>query len=104
MSEPSSNPLKSALKSSLLREKDSLKRMFVPANVINSICNQVTVYEYILRCYIDPDAVKFSEYVCNTMKPARKVFSIQKRADCRRVIEFFDEHVDKAVQAKRSSP
>ncbi|KAJ4057916.1 hypothetical protein NW756_010313 [Fusarium oxysporum] len=76
MNELPSNPLKSVLKPSLLREKDSRRRFFLPAEAINSICNQVTVHEELLRYYFEPDAIKLAGYVCSTEKPAREVFSI----------------------------
>ncbi|KAF4943778.1 hypothetical protein FGADI_13175 [Fusarium gaditjirri] len=76
MSEQPRNPLKRALKISLLREKDSRRRPFLPAEAINSICNQVTVYEELLRHYFEPDAIKLKGYVCSTENPAREVFSI----------------------------
>ncbi|KAF5665404.1 serine threonine kinase [Fusarium circinatum] len=76
MSELSSNHLRSDLKSSLIPAKDGSRRSFLPAGAINHICKRATVYEQLLRYYIDSEAVEFIDYVCNTRKPAREVFCI----------------------------
>ncbi|KAF5538348.1 serine threonine kinase [Fusarium mexicanum] len=76
MSELSSNHLRSDLKSSLIPGEDSRGRAFLPAGAINHICKRATVYEQLLRYYIDSEAFKFIDYVCNTRKPAREVFCI----------------------------
>jgi len=89
MNELPSNPLKSILKPSLLREKDSRRRLFLPAEAINSICNQVTAHEELLRYYFEPDAIKLAGYVCSTEKPTREVFSILVLVDKVNCIQRF---------------
>ncbi|KAF5596579.1 serine threonine kinase [Fusarium pseudocircinatum] len=89
MSELSSNHLKSALKPSLFRQKEGSRRAFVPAKAIDSICKQATIYEHLLRYYIDSDAVKFTEYVCNARKPAREIFCVLVLIDKASYIQRF---------------